>query len=145
MEIRILKTKQEMLANYGLLLEVYPNLKMEEYDRELDDMIPHKYGQVGVFIENECVGLTGFWIGTKLWCGKYLELDNVVISSKKRSKGIGKVLFDYMAEMAKNEGCSMLALDSYTSNFKAHKFFYNQGFTPKGFHFINILDMSKVR
>jgi GNAT superfamily N-acetyltransferase len=145
MEIRVLKTKQEMLANYELLLEVYPNLKMEEYDRELDDMIPHKYGQVAVFIENECVGLTGFWIGTKLWCGKYLELDNVVISSKKRSKGIGKVLFDYMVEIAKNEGCSMLALDSYTSNFKAHKFFYNQGFAPKGFHFINILDMSKVR
>lgn len=145
MEIRVLKTKQEMLANYELLLEVYPNLKMEEYDRELDDMIPHNYGQVAVFIENECVGLTGFWIGTKLWCGKYLELDNVVISSKKRSKGIGKVLFDYMVEIAKNEGCSMLALDSYTSNFKAHKFFYNQGFAPKGFHFINILDMSKVR
>jgi GNAT superfamily N-acetyltransferase len=145
MEIRVLKTKQEMLANYELLLEVYPNLKMEEYDRELDDMIPHNYGQVAVFIDNECVGLTGFWIGTKLWCGKYLELDNVVISSKKRSKGIGKVLFDYMVEIAKNEGCSMLALDSYTSNFKAHKFFYNQGFAPKGFHFINILDMSKVR
>jgi len=145
MEIRALKTKQEMLTNYELLLEVYPNLKMEEYDRELDDMIPHNYGQVAVFIDNECVGLTGFWIGTKLWCGKYLELDNVVISSKKRSKGIGKVLFDYMVEIAKNEGCSMLALDSYTSNFKAHKFFYNQGFAPKGFHFIKILDMSKVR
>jgi hypothetical protein len=96
MEIRALKTKQEMLTNYELLLEVYPNLKMEEYDRELDDMIPHNYGQVAVFIDNECVGLTGFWIGTKLWCGKYLELDNVVISSKKRSKGIGKVLFDYI-------------------------------------------------
>lgn len=145
MEIRVLKTKQEMLANYELLLEVYPNLLMEEYDRELDDMIPNNYSQVGVYIEKECVGLTGYWLGTKLWCGKYLELDNVVISSKKRSKGIGKVLFDYMGEMAKIEGCTMLALDSYTSNFKAHKFFYNQGFTPKGFHFINILDMSKVR
>ena len=145
MEIRALKTKQEMLTNYELLLEVYPNLQMEEYDRELDDMIPHNYGQVAVFIDNECVGLTGFWIGTKLWCGKYLELDNVVISSKNRSKGIGKFLFDFMEEKAKEEGCIMLALDSYTSNFKAHKFFYNQGFNPRGFHFINILDMSKVR
>lgn len=145
MEIRTLSTKQEMLANYELLLEMYPNLKLEEYSNELDDMIPHNYSQVGVYIDNECVGLTGFWIGTKLWCGKYLELDNVVISSKKRSNGIGKILFDFMEEKAKNEGCTMLALDSYTSNFKAHKFFYNQGFAPRGFHFINILDMSKVR
>ena len=134
-----------MLLTYELLLEVYPNLQFEDYSSELDQMIPHNYGQVGVYIDNECVGLTGFWIGNKLWCGKYLELDNVVISSKKRSNGIGKFLFDYMAEKAKNEGCTMLALDSYTSNFKAHKFFYNQGYAPRGFHFINILDKSKVR
>ncbi len=145
MEIRLLKTKKEMLLTYELLLEVYPNLQFEDYSSELDQMIPHNYGQVGVYINNECVGLTGFWIGNKLWCGKYLELDNVVISSKKRSNGIGKFLFDYMAEKAKNEGCTMLALDSYTSNFKAHKFFYNQGYAPRGFHFINILDKSKVR
>jgi GNAT superfamily N-acetyltransferase len=145
MEIRILSTKQEMLANYELLLEMYPKLQLEEYSNELDDMIPHNYGQVGIYIDNECVGLTGFWLGTKLWCGKYLELDNVVISSKKRSNGIGKILFDFMEEKAKKEGCTMLALDSYTSNFKAHKFFYNQGFAPRGFHFINILDKDKVR
>ena len=145
MEIRLLKTKQEMLNNFELLLEVYPSLTTEEYSRELDDMIPHNYGQVGVYIDNECVGITGYWVGSKLWCGKYLELDNVVISSKTRSNGIGKLLFDFMEKKAKDEGCTMLALDSYTSNFKAHKFFYNQGFAPRGFHFINILDTSKVR
>jgi len=145
MEIRLLKTKEEMLSNHELLLEVYPSLTIEDYSNELDDMIPHNYGQAGVFINNECVGLTGFWLGTKLWCGKYLELDNVVISSKQRSKGIGNFLFEFMEDMAKQEGCTMLALDSYTSNFKAHKFFYNQGFSPRGFHFISILDTSKVR
>lgn len=145
MEIRLLNSKQEMLENFELLLEMYPNLTLEEYSNELDDMIPNNYGQAGVYIDNECVGLTGFWIGTKLWCGKYLELDNVVISSKQRSKGIGKYLFDFMEEKAKNEGCTMLALDSYTSNFKAHKFFYNHGFAPRGFHFINILDKTKIR
>ena len=44
-----------------------------------------------------------------------------------------------------DEQCTMLALDSYTTNFKAHKFFYGQGFAPRGFHFINILDKTKVR
>ena len=145
MEIKIIASKEEMLQNYNLLLQVYPDLKLGDYSTELDVMIPNNYGQVGVFFENECVGLTGYWIGSKLWCGKYLELDNVVISEKHRSKGIGKVLFDYMEKMAKTEKCTMLALDSYTTNFKAHKFFYSQGYAPRGFHFINILDVSKVR
>ena len=74
-----------------------------------------------------------------------MELDNVVVAEKYRRKGVGKMLFDHMEEWAKREKCTMLALDSYTTNFKAHRFFYGQGYGPKGFHFVNILDKSKVR
>ena len=145
MEIRELKTKEEMLESFDVLLEVYPTMTMEEYDRELEVMIPHNYGQVVVMDGDTIAGLTGFWIGSKLWCGKYLELDNVVVAERYRSKGVWKMLFDFMEERAKEEKCTMLALDSYTTNFKAHKFFYGQGFAPRGFHFINILDKTKVR
>jgi GNAT superfamily N-acetyltransferase len=145
MEIRELKSKEEMLTAYDILLEVYPNLKMEEYSNELDIMLPHKYGQVAVMDGETIAGLTGYWIGSKLWCGKYMELDNVVVAEKYRRKGVGKMLFEYMEKWAKEEKCTMLALDSYTTNFKAHRFFYGQGYGPKGFHFVNILDKSKVR
>lgn len=145
MEIRDLTTKEEMLANLCVLQEVYPSLTLEEYSRELDEMLPHRYGQVGVFEGNQCLGVSGYWLGTKLWCGKYLELDNVVVAEAHRSKGVGKLIFDYLLEKGQREGVTMLALDSYTSNFKAHKFFYNEGYAPCGFHFINILDKTKVR
>ncbi|MFT5861244.1 MAG: GNAT superfamily N-acetyltransferase [Flavobacteriaceae bacterium] len=145
MELREIKTKQEMLDQYGLLCEVYPSLTIEEYSTELDSMLPHNYGQVGVFEGDECLGMTGYWIGTKLWCGKYIELDNVVVSEQHRGKGIGELLFKYMEEKAKELNVTMLSLDSYTDNFKAHKFFYGQGYAPRGFHFINILDKSGVR
>ena len=145
MEIRELTTKAEMLAQLNVLNEMYPSLSFEEYSNELDEMLPHRYGQVAVFENEECLGLTGYWLGSKLWCGKYLELDNVVVCAKHRSKGIGKLLFDFMLEKAKKEEVTMLSLDSYTSNFKAHKFFYNEGYAPRGFHFINILEKDKVR
>jgi hypothetical protein len=47
-------------------------------------------------------------------------------------------------QRAIDEKCTMLALDSYTTNFKAHKFFYNAGFEPKGFHFIRILNPEMI-
>ena len=144
-EIRELTTKDEMLDRYTVLLEVYPSLTMEEYTTELDEMLPHNYGQVAVFEDNECIGLTGYWIGSKLWCGKYMELDNVVICEKHRGKGIGEILFKYMDQKAKELKVTMLALDSYSDNFKAHKFFYGQNFVPRGFHFINILNKKRVR
>ncbi len=145
MEIRRIKGKEEMLRNYTVLLEMYPGLSREQYSAELDQMLPHNYGQVAVFVDEECIGLTGFWIGHKLWCGKYLELDNIIIPKKHRSRGIGKDLFEYMQQLAIEEKCTLLALDSYTDNFPAHKFFYNQGYVPRGFHFIHVLNKEGIR
>ena len=143
--VRELIDKEEMLKNLSVLQDLYPSLTLSEYSSELDVMLPHNYGQVGVFEGDICLGLSGFWIGTKLWCGKYLELDNIVVSKTQRSQGIGKLIFDFLHKKALENDCTMLSLDSYTTNFKAHKFFYNEGFAPKGFHFINILKDEKVR
>ena len=143
--VRELIDKEEMLKNLPVLQDLYPSLTLSEYSSELDLMLPHNYGQVGVFEGDICLGLSGFWIGTKLWCGKYLELDNIVVSKTQRSQGIGKLLFDFIHKKALENDCTMLSLDSYTTNFNAHKFFYKEGFAPKGFHFINILKDDKVR
>lgn len=145
MELREITSKDEMLKNYEILTEVYPELTFEAYNKELDSMLPHNYGQVGVFDGEICAGLSGYWIGSKLWCGTYMELDNVVVSKKYRRMGIGKQLFEHFEKKAKELGCTMLALDSYSDNFEAHKFFYNEGYIPRGFHFINVLDKSKIR
>ena len=145
MEIREIAGKDAMLDSYELLLEVYPDLSLKEYSNELDLMLPHNYGQVGVFYNEELLGLTGYWVGTKLWCGKYMELDNVVVSAKHRRKGIGDILFDHMKEKAENLECNMLALDTYTDNFPSHKFFFKKEYIPRGFHFIHILKEGTIR
>lgn len=146
MIVRELTKKEEMLQHISVLQELYPSLTLEAYERDLDAMLPNNnYCQVAVFDGENCLGLSGIWIGTKLWCGKYLEIDNLVVSSKYRSKGVGKLLFEYISKKANEEECSMVALDSYTANFKAHKFFYNEGFGPKGFHFVKMIDKEMIR
>lgn len=145
MIIRELNSKEEMLQYLHVLNDLYPTLTMEEYERDLENMLPHNYGQVAVFDGDTCVGISGFWLGTKLWCGKYLELDNIVVKKEYRSKGVGQIIFDYLSEKAIEKECTMMALDSYTTNYKAHKFFYNNGFAPRGFHFINVLKEDKIR
>ena len=145
MLVRELVDKEEMLSFLPVLNELYPSLTAEEYSRELDEMLPCRYGQVAAFEEDECVAICGFWIGNKLWIGKYLELDNIVVRASHRSQGVGKLMFDFLERKAVEQQCKMLSLDSYTSNFKAHKFFYNEGYAPKGFHFVKLLDKDAVR
>jgi GNAT superfamily N-acetyltransferase len=145
-ELKELQTKQEMLDHLEVMQELYPSLTRESYSKDLDEMLLNNhYGQLAAFDNGKCIGIAGFWIGTKLWCGRYLEIDNLVVSDKARSKGVGKALFEYLSQKAIEFNCNMMSLDSYTYNFKAHKFFYNEGYAPRGFHFIRFLNEDQIR
>lgn len=146
MTLRELKTIDEMMEQIAVLQELYPSLTSEMYRQQLQAMLPNNhYGQVAVFQNDRCIAVSGFWIGTKLWCGNYLEIDNLVVSKHNRSQGAGNLLIDYLHEKAQNACCNLLVLDSYTSNFKAHKFFYNHAFEPRGFHFVRVLNDKGIR
>ena len=145
MEIRELKTIDEMISHLSVMQELYPTLTEIQYYEMLTEMIPNNYGQIAVFENEKCVGISGYWIGTKLWCGKYLELDNVIVLKEYRSKGVGKILSDFLDKKAHLNNCTIQVLDAYTTNFQAHRFYYNQGFSPKGFHFVKIIDKNGIR
>ena len=145
MTIKELNGIDEMLQHISVMQELYPSLTESQYHEMLTDMLPNNYGQVAVFDGDLCVGISGFWLGTKLWCGKYLELDNVIVSKEYRSKGVGKIISLYLEEKAERNNCTIQVLDAYTSNFKAHRFYYNQGFSPKGFHFVKVLNPEGIR
>lgn len=135
-----LTTIEEMCAQIGIIRYLYPNISEEKYKSYLEAMIPHNYTQVVVFDGDECVGLTGLWYGIKLWSGKYMEIDNFIVHPDHRSKGIGKILTDFVNQRATELGCTMIVLDAYTQNFTAHRFYYNQGYNPRGFHFVKTLN-----
>lgn len=138
--LRELTTVEEMLENIEVMRFLYPAFTVEKYESYLVEMIPHNYKQVAIFENEVCVAVSGFWSGTKLWSGKYIEIDNFIVHPDHRSKGLGKMMTDYVDELAKETGCTMIVLDAFTGNFTAHRFYYNQGYVPKGFHFLKILN-----
>lgn len=138
--LRELTTVEEMLGNIEVMRFLYPAFTVEKYESYLTEMIPHNYKQIAVFENEVCVAVSGFWSGTKLWSGKYIEIDNFIVHPDHRSKGLGKMMTDYVDELAKETGCTMTVLDAFTGNFTAHRFYYNQGYVPKGFHFLKILN-----
>lgn len=140
MEIRELSTLREMLAEVETIKFLYPAMTVERYRELLERMIPNRYFQIGIFEGEKCHAISGYWLGTKLWCGPYLELDNVIVSPEMQGKGLGKMISDYLEQKASKENCSILVLDAYTTNYQAHRFYYNQGFGPKGFHFVKVLN-----
>jgi hypothetical protein len=56
----------------------HTNFSLEKYE-SYDQMVAHNYIPNRCFEGDVCVGLSGLWFGIKLWCGKYLEIDNFIV------------------------------------------------------------------
>ena len=140
MEIRILTQKVEMLAHLDIVKQLYPEFTVEKYGTLLDEMLKANYQQVIVTKNNKTIALTGVWIGTKLWSGKYIEIDSFVVDEDFRGQKIGDILIKEVHKIAEKEGVNQIVLDAFTTNFTAGKFYINHGFQPKGFHFVKILN-----
>ncbi|MBL7825472.1 MAG: GNAT family N-acetyltransferase [Saprospiraceae bacterium] len=138
-EFRILIEKTEMLPLWPLLQQLNDKVTETYLNEMLDDMIQHGYRMAGIWEHGHCLGVSGIWVTTKLYSGKYLEMDNVVVAAEARSRGIGKLLTDFVTNLAREEGCNMMMLDAYLENEKAHLFYEREGFVKKGYHFLKQL------
>lgn len=145
MEIKILTTKEEILKQFKVLKELYPSLTEDELSNDLNIMLSCNYKQAAVFEGEDCLGLSGFWINKKLWCGKYLEIDNFIVLQAHRSKGIGQMIIDFLHDLAIIENCNIITLDSYKNNVRAHQLFEANQFDAKGIHFVRFINKNAIR
>lgn len=139
MEICILTRKEDMLQHLEMVQQLYPEFTIEKYGTLLDDMLQANYQQIIVSKNNQTIALTGVWIGTKLWSGKYIEIDSFVVHESFRGQKVGDILIEEVHKIAKEVNAKQIVLDAFTTNFAAGKFYINHGFQPKGFHFVKIL------
>ncbi|HEX2608954.1 MAG TPA: GNAT family N-acetyltransferase [Flavisolibacter sp.] len=137
--LRWLTTADDMLPYYNLVLQLGYSFTPEQYRGYLEQMIPKGYHQLVVLHEDKAVGMSGYWINIKLFSGPYVELDNVVVDEAYRNAGIGKILCEAIEKKAAEQGCTVAVLDAYVENFKAHRFYYRQGYIARGYHFLKKL------
>lgn len=134
--IKKLSTIEQMLPSLPLIRQLTSEVTEDKYHDMLKEMVPHNYFQVVVYEGDKLVAVSGYWLATKIYCGKYIEIDNFVVDEAYRSKDIGKMLVDWVLEEGKRNDCQTALLDAYVENFKAHKFYYKQGFIARGFHYL---------
>ncbi len=139
LQFRILTQKAEMLPLCPLIQQLNADVTPEYYQAMLDEMLPHGYRIVAVYEGEACLGLSGIWVAAKIYSGRYLEMDNVVVAAEHRSRGVGKLLTDFITDLARREGCATMMLDAYMENEKAHAFYMREGFIKRGYHFLKRL------
>tara|TARA_B100000508_G_scaffold130655_1_gene118144 strand:+ start:101 stop:526 length:426 start_codon:yes stop_codon:yes gene_type:complete len=136
-EIKLIP-KNNILIILPLLKELNKTISEAILKQRLLEMNEQHYECVGVFYNKKLVGISGLWFLTRHYCGKTIEPDHVIISSKFRNKGLGKILFEWIYNYAQTIGCEASELNTYIDNIKSHRFYENEGYKKLGYHYLKI-------
>jgi len=132
-------SKAEMPGMFALAVQLNPKLEKRQFKKRLSQMLTQNYRCLGVFEGKNLLGMCGFWIFTRLWCGKQMDLDNFVVDSSLRSSGLGSAMLQWLEELALREKVETIVLDSYAISHDTHRFYFRHGYFIKGYHFIKPL------
>ena len=128
-------TNDDILRCFDVIAELRPHLKREDFLTTVRSMENEGYRLAFIEDEGVVVAAAGYRIGTNLFMGKHLYVDDLVTAARFRSKGYGEKMINWLRCKAIEARCNYLHLDSGTHRGQAHKFYFNQGLTIASYHF----------
>jgi len=135
LEIKLIE-KENIFTILPLLRELNTNTSEIILKKRLLEMTTQNYNCVGMYLNEELVGISGLWFLTRHYCGKTVEPDHVVIGKNYRNKGLGKKLFEWIHNYAQSIGYEASELNTYIENEKSHRFYENDGYKKLGYHYL---------
>ncbi|MEZ4810996.1 MAG: GNAT family N-acetyltransferase [Allomuricauda sp.] len=111
-------------------------ISMQVLENRLMEMIPMGYRCIGVYDHERLVGICGVWVLNKLYAGKHVEPDNVIIDPDYQGQGIGNLMMEFLFNYAKEIGCEGTEVNCYMKNERGKKFWESQGYVTLGYHLI---------
>ena len=135
-----LSSSDEINAAADLLTLMYDEQSRDDLHKQITDMVAEGWHLIGIMNENsQCMATVMYYVGTRLFCGKYLQSESLFIHPEARRKGYSSDLFDWLEAKAKQLQCDRIFLHSFVENANGHKFFYAQGYSIRGFAINKIL------
>ena len=132
-------TPDELPTILPFIQQLNPHQEPAELARRLAVMMPLNYHCLAAFDGTTMVGVCGFWLGMRFWCGEYIDIDNVIVDESRRSQGIGEKMIAWVEAYGTARGCQMAVLDCYVTKYAAHKFYLRQDYQILGYHFVKML------
>ncbi|CAA9440917.1 MAG: hypothetical protein AVDCRST_MAG78-2431 [uncultured Rubrobacteraceae bacterium] len=111
------------------------HLDEDEYLEKIKRMRRSGYRLAAATEGGEVQCVAGFRIVEFLAHGKFLYVDDLVTAVDARSEGQGERMLDWLAGVAREEGCGSLQLDSGVQRHKAHRFYFRKGMNISSYHF----------
>lgn len=115
-------------------VQLRPNLPAD-YAGRMAQIAANGGRLIAVIKDDQILGLALWRIVENTYEGRRLYVDDLVTDAAQRSKGVGKMLLDWLEARANTQGCDVLALDSGVQRALAHKFYFREGMHIASYNF----------
>jgi len=134
-EIKIAITDTEIASCWEAISVLRPMLKRENFVSQIRDLQKEGYHLLYIEEKDKTVAIAGYRVYTMLYCGKMLYLDDLSTLESHRGKGYASQLLNHLKEIALEQDCVSLQLDSGPGRTTAHKLYFKEDFTISAYHF----------
>jgi GNAT superfamily N-acetyltransferase len=134
--VEIAESDEQIASCYAVMRELRPHVAEDTFVARIREQ--QRGGYVLAYLRegDEVVSVAGFRIVENLVSGRMLYVDDLVTLEGHRSRGYGKVIFDWLVRRAREDGCAHLELDSGVQRFHAHRFYLGNRMIISAHHFV---------
>lgn len=139
-EIRHISTEADLEASFPVMKELRPHLTdSAAYIVQVMHQHTQGYRLLAAWRDGVIVGLAGYRQTDNLIYGRFVYVDDLVVSSTLHRSGIGEQLLRAAREQAITLNCKHFVLDTGLHMALAQRFYFRQGLLARGMHFVEPL------
>lgn len=140
MEPKIAEHDAELQACYGVMRQLRPHLREDEFVQRIREQQQAGYRLAYIEEGGRPVAVAGFRVGLNLAWGRFLYVDDLVTDEAHRSQGYGAAMLRWLFAQAKALGCQQVHLDSGVQRKDAHRFYQREGMRLASYHFSVVIE-----
>lgn len=135
-----LEDPQALAASFELMRVLRPHLdNADAYVAQLQRQAGQGYRLLAAVQDEQVVGLAGYRELENLLYGRFVYVDDLVISPALQRSGLGGQLLDQVRQQARQMDCDHFVLDTGLHMALAQRFYFRQGLLARGMHFTQSL------
>jgi GNAT superfamily N-acetyltransferase len=135
-ELRHAETDGDIAACFSLMRQLRPHLADgAELLARVRRQEAESYRLLVAWRDGEAIGAAGYRWQENLIRGRFVYVDDLVVHEGVRRSGVGALLLDEVARLAKEAGIDWLTLDTALDNALGQRFYFRWGLLSTALHF----------
>lgn len=145
-DIKHVEHSIDLEESFFVMKELRPHLRdRAAYVAQVQHQRTQGYQLLAAWSNGVIVGLAGYRLMDNLLYGRFVYVDDLVVTSSLHRAGVGERLLQAARQQAITLNCENFVLDTGLHMALAQRFYFRQGLLAQGMHFVEPLKQPQVQ